>query len=183
MSTYISQIERVREVTRQVKALTATLDADLLFTRPQPETWSVGELIEHLIVSNGLYHAGWDAHLSGKHSKSLWEMLPGQGIWGSQLKTMMKQAEKKYKHPEAFTPVVTHGDATVVDRFEVSQNQLVAYFEKLAKLPPSTTITSPAGAFVTYSLADCVEIITAHEERHLAQIRRKIDELDGMKAV
>lgn len=182
MSSYQSHIQRINEVTRQVESLAATLDKDLLFTRPQPEAWSVGELLEHLIVSNNLYHAGWEARLTGKHSKSLWEILPGQGFWGNQLKTMMKAA-KSYKHPEAFTPVVVHGDPTILDRFRTSQAQLVAYFERLATLPPNTSMVSPGGAFITYTIADCVEILTAHEERHLAQIRRKIDELDGMKAV
>lgn len=182
MSAYSAHIQRINEVTRQAEALVKTLDPSMLYISPQAGTWSVGEILQHLITSNGLYHEGWEARLAGKHSKSMWEILPGQSFWGKMLKDMMARTEKKYKHPEAFTPIVSHGDLDILEKFIESQNKLVYYFEKLAALPADTTMASPGGAFITYTLADCVEIITAHEERHLRQIRIAIDAIDGMKA-
>jgi hypothetical protein len=61
---------------------------------------------------------------------------------------------------------------SILDEFRVQQNQLVNYIRVMGKDSDRVMVTSPASAFIAYSLKDAFDILTQHEERHILQAER-----------
>jgi DinB superfamily len=158
----------------QFRAAFAQLSPAQLNWKPNAETWSVGECIDHLIVTNRSYFAQLEAIARGDKYISFWEKLPlFHGMWGRMLlKATTEQVVKKAKSPGPFAPTRSTVPATIVEEFCTQQAALI---DKIAKTDvvdhEKALITSPAASFITYSLHDGVVIVFQHERRHFLQAK------------
>ncbi len=140
--------------------------------KPDPETWSIGECIDHLITTNRSYFAQLEAITRGDKHVSFWEKLPIlHGFWGRMLiKATAEKVTKKAKVPAAFRPTRSNFSVTILSEFGVQHRYLLDLVEKLQHMDHhSLIISSPAASFVTYSLQDGLTIIFQHERRHYRQ--------------
>ncbi|MEY3443054.1 MAG: hypothetical protein RLZZ519_1335 [Bacteroidota bacterium] len=140
--------------------------------KPNPETWSIGECIDHLIVTNRSYFAQLEAISRGDKYVSFWEKLPLlHGFWGRMLiKATTEQVVRKGKSPGPFRPTRSNVPTTILDEFAKQQKTLIEIVEKTRKVDHHRQIiSSPAASFITYSLHDGVTIIFQHERRHYRQ--------------
>lgn len=140
--------------------------------KPNPETWSIGECIDHLIVTNRSYFAQLEALARGDKHVSFWEKLPIlHGFWGRILiKATSEVVKKKGKVPGAFRPTRSSLPVGILSEFAQQQMKLISLVEGLQHLDHQVQlITSPAAAFVTYTLHDGIVILFQHEKRHFRQ--------------
>jgi hypothetical protein len=150
------------------------LSATQLNWKPNPETWSIGECIDHLITTNRSYFAQLDALARGDKYVSFWEKLPLlHRTWGNMLlKATSEEVKRKAKSPGPFKPTRSAVSVGIVAEFSAQQRELIAKVKKTDTLDhEKTMITSPAASFISYSLHDGCLIIFQHEKRHFNQAK------------
>lgn len=175
MNEYLNPIlSEARELPEKFRAAFGQLSASQLNWKPNPETWSIGECIDHLITTNRTYFAQLEAIGRGDKYVSFWEKLPlMHGFWGRMLiKATGEQVNKKGKSPGPFRPTRSNVPTTILDEFAQQQSALIDSVEKTRKVDHhQQIISSPAASFITYSLHDGLVIIFQHEKRHFNQAK------------
>lgn len=150
----------------------------LLNIKPSEKSWSGAECLEHLISTNNTYLPTLAALASGTYRSGLWARhSPFSAYFGSWLiKNTGAVVINRYKSPPVWQPVNSHVAGGIVSRFLAHQNALIAQIALLNdKMTAGTYMASPASPLITYSVKDALEIIVAHERRHIAQARRALE--------
>src|SRR5690606_29839266 len=88
--------------------------------------------------------------------------------------------QRKAKTVRKSEPAASELDAGIIARYAEHQRELVSSLRALPHGldPQRTVITSPLSPIVTYSLADCFEILVVHGQRHFLQAQR-VTEAEG----
>lgn len=158
--------------TKQFLDAFSDLSLEELNWKANPDYWSIGQVIDHLITTNQQYHPIFDQVLEGSYKSRLYERLPLlPALFGKMiLNSVQPQTSRKTKTVPVFEPSTSDIPFDILVRFQSSQEVLGGYLTRLAELPLSSIIiTSPASKIVIYSLSSALEIIVAHEQRHYLQ--------------
>lgn len=171
ISEWLNRLEAVRE---QVDARFGGMHFDRLNWKPDAATWSVAQVLDHVLTSNETYFDLFDEIASGKRKRRFWERIsPFSGVLGRKMvKDLGAEVRKKYTSPPAFRPKQSQITADIVDRFDDHIKALKEKYEALRGQDGRQIITSPAAGFITYSLHNALAIIAGHAERHLYQAIR-----------
>ena len=140
--------------------------------KPDAETWSVGQCLDHLIVSNNQVPNIVGAHIDGTHRKTIFERLPfAPKFFGEQIyKAVRPESKRKIKAPRGFHPTSSNVSNDVVARFVDSQRETIEWMRRSEKLDlHKTVVTSHLSKFVTYTMFDCYRIVITHSRRHFRQ--------------
>jgi uncharacterized damage-inducible protein DinB len=162
------------ELPAKVRAAFGHLTADQLNWKPNADTWSIGECLDHIITTNRTYYAQLEAISRGDKHVSFWEKLPlFHGMWGRMLiKATAPETKRKAKTTYPFHPTRSTVSPAILDEFAKEQQELISRVEKADNVDHhETIITSPAKTFITYSLHDALVIIFQHEIRHFNQAK------------
>jgi hypothetical protein len=172
MNEKISELEKIAIEARKTFG---DLSAEQLNWKSSPESWSVGQCFEHLIMTNNEMLAVVEKHVDGTHKKTLFERMPflPKFFGGFILKSANPENSAKRKNPAVFSPSKSDVSANVIEKFAENQQKVISIMRSSEKLDASKTIiTSPVAKFITYSLADAYEIVVEHEKRHFRQAER-----------
>ena len=155
------------------------LTSEQINWKPAPDSWSVGQCLDHLIKSNQEFFAELDKIAAGSRKNTLWQTWsPLSGIAGAFLVSTLKKDNQKVKTNEKMTPP-SNISADIVERFTAHQNQLI---DKLRSAADSdwhkVVFTSPFVKIMTYRMDVGLEAVIEHEKRHVRQAKRVI-EMDG----
>lgn len=146
--------------------------------KPNPASWSVAQVLDHVIRTNASYFPVIEALHAGRYKAHWLSKVPGMpGFFGKALlKAMNDGRAKRHKTFPVWEPSVSAIPDDVLDRFLAHQQELGKVMQAAQPLlEAKVVISSPAKRFVVYSLADAFEIILAHEERHLLQVQEILD--------
>ncbi|MCB0586773.1 MAG: DinB family protein [Phaeodactylibacter sp.] len=178
-NTYLNTIiERIARVSQEAQNAFGGLSANQLNWKPGEKQWSVGQCLEHLIVSNRTYFPQLKALGDDTRTPTFWERMPLlPGLWGKLLlKSITPEPRQKMASPTAFRPVLSQAPADIVGQFTAHNQELVKHLRNTRGLNHRhTIITSPANRIIVYSLYDAVNILANHEERHLLQAKRVME--------
>jgi hypothetical protein len=141
--------------------------------KPDAREWSIGQCLDHLVISTTAYFPTLRAILAGTRHPTIWERVP---ILPSLFARMLlgaldPDAGRKVKAPAALRPSTSAIDPGVLQRFVDVQRDLVALMRATPPAALSTNVTSPVARVVTYSLLDAYRIIVVHEHLHVRQAR------------
>ncbi|MBX7041864.1 MAG: DinB family protein [Ignavibacteria bacterium] len=168
-------IEKLGAISSKVKGNFEGLDSAKLNMKITPQSWSIGQCIDHLTVSNRSYFPQLKAAASGTLQPGIWGKVPLlPGLFGKMLvKSVSPDEKKKFKTMNPFEPSYSDLDPGVISSFLDTQDELTGLISNLSRTDfRKTIITSPASGIITYSLDDLLDIITLHEERHYRQAMR-----------
>lgn len=168
-------IDKVDDLTQQVKLHFSNLHSGQINWKPEQNQWSIGQCLDHIIVTNTTYFNSFDQLSEGRYKLSLLQKInPFKKTFGPMMiKSLGPQAEKKFKAPKIFEPSFAGTGDKIVTDFIEHQEVLKNYFNKLKQPAISkTVIASPVSSMITYSVADAMQIITGHEQRHINQAIR-----------
>src|SRR3982750_1803242 len=117
----VSQFETV---TTDVKRSFGGLSAEQLNWKPAPESWSVGQCLDHLIKSNEEFYPELEKLAAGTRKNTFWQnWSPLSGIAGAFLVSTLKKDGQKVKTNQKMSPP-SEIDADIVDRFIKHQTTL-----------------------------------------------------------
>ena len=170
-------IDQVHANTELIQAYFGDLDERSLNYKPHPNTWSIGQHIDHLLVINSSYFPTFDALLIGTYQTTWLAKIPFFTTWMGNfiLKSVQPNNPKKIKTFPIWEPSTSKIPAGIVQTFVEHQKVLITYIQKLSNhLEASTIITSPANTKIVYRLPKAIEIIIAHEKRHIQQAKSLI---------
>ncbi len=178
---FIQQVfTRSREAADRAREEFASLSATQLNWKPAAESWSIGQCLDHLIISDSLYFPSFKKMAAGNYKMSFWQNWnPFSGLFARMLISQVaEKVKKKLKAPRVFIPSAETVDPTVHDRFQKHLDTLSGYIRECRNIDlDKTHITSPVSKFVTYSLRSALLILVQHEHRHINQAMR----LKGLK--
>ena len=173
-SEYLPQVEKV---SKRWNDLVINLTNEQLHQKPNPDTWSVAEIVEHLTLVTNSFQATFEAI----HSNTL--KVPFTGKIGFLVKTfgnlLLKSVHpkttKKTKTFPVWEPKMNQKNDDVLQAFNASQQFLqtsIVKFEQAGKL--QTVISSPANKYIVYTLERALQIIISHQNRHFLQAKSVI---------
>lgn len=140
--------------------------------RPNDQTWSIAQNLEHLIIINESYFPIFDQLMAGNFKPPFIGKFNfiakkfGQMI----LKSVDPNNLKKSKTFEVWKPNTSQIDGDILSRFLDHQATLKQYIIKLEKGQfLNSVIHSPVNKYIIYTLDDAFKIIVDHESRHFKQ--------------
>ena len=141
--------------------------------------WSIGQCLQHLVTSNEAYFPIFERVAAGTCESTIWQRLPWlPGLLGDAvLRTVHPENAKKSKAPRIFRPRAGQVPRAVLDAFCAQQRRLIVVVRSLHGADLDRIITSPVAVFITYSVRHALQILDAHEERHLRQAEGVLAEL------
>ncbi|MBK7476531.1 MAG: DinB family protein [Haliscomenobacter sp.] len=150
------------------------LNAEQLNWKPNPQTWSIAQNIDHLITINSTYFPVLEALQTGTYR------VPVTGRLGFLvrffgnfiLQSVLPDRKRKMKTFPIWEPSVSTLPGGILQQFEQHQERLKeAIRHASGLLDQGAVISSPANKSIVYKLDKAFDIITLHEIRHLEQAR------------
>lgn len=169
---------RIDHVTSELKLRFEDLSVEEWNRKPNADSWSVAENVQHLILVNESYFPLFEKiqkgtlHLPFIARFNLIVNFMGKMI----LKSVDASRLKRIKTLQVWEPAQGNIQGDILKQFEKQQNVLKNWIQLLAPIIKSgALITSPANHNLVYTLEKAVEIIVTHEQRHLNQAIEAFD--------
>jgi hypothetical protein len=170
-------IKSTKENIERAKKSCAHLSDIQLNWKPNPDSWSVGECLSHLVNSNRLYLDKIENILNSfptgnekdfPYKQSFLGKLIAKGVDPSNL--------KKAKTFKVFFPASSNIHKNIIDEYVKSSERLIELMGKMQHLDlKKIKLSSPVNILIRLNLGDPLIIIPKHDERHLNQAERVIN--------
>ena len=138
------------------------------------DTWSIAQVLDHLVRINRSYYATFDAVKAGTYTVHIHGKLGflNRAMGKMILNSVNPDRRRKIKTQAIWEPESSHIPATILDTFQDEQDQMKLWMKQLSMVSDvDQPISSPASKMIIYPLSTAFEIIVTHEERHLMQAR------------
>lgn len=144
--------------------------------RTDPGSWSIAENLAHIIRVNASYYPVFDEILAKQYKPPFIRKIPFVvNAMGNLLQRSMSGTFKTKTFP-MWEPSRQEYDLDVVAEFNRQQMELSAYVQKLDPyFETGLVIQSPANRWLVYTLDQAIDIIIAHEKRHLKQSQKVLE--------
>ena len=169
MDDWANQIDRT---TNDIQNHFGSLTIGELNWKPNNDSWSIAQNIDHLIVINETYFSVFSELKSGSYKLpfiakfSFMVSFFGKTV----LKAVDPNRKKKIKTFQIWEPSKSEISADIIERFAKHQMELKQQIKSLSVLVnQGAIISSPANRNIVYTLEKAFDIIVKHEQRHLEQ--------------
>ena len=154
------------------------LSPEALNWKPQANKWSVGQCIDHVIVTNLTYFPIIEQTTNKTYRHTFWQKVPFiPTIMGNMLfKTIAPtHTTNKVKTFPIFEPTTSQIAADILHQFQIHQEKLSELFAQTNGLSyDKIIVSSPVNKYIIYSLEMAINIIVAHEKRHFWQAKNTL---------
>ena len=166
--------DKTDEITNGFRRMFGELTTEQLNWKPNEQTWSIAQNMDHLIVINETYYPVIKAVRQGNYK------IPFIGKIGFIVNSIGKMIlnaveptrKKKIKTFSIWEPSKSAIEGNILKRFEKHQSELKEMIKSSHDLlDKGTVISSPANKNIVYKLETAFDIITTHEQRHLEQAK------------
>ncbi len=142
--------------------------------KQNPETWSVGECVSHLINSNRLYLNKIESILSTNSSAYVKDFSYKQSFVGKMIARGIDPVNiRKTKTFKVFFPDTSEISKSIINDYADSSEKFIELVNKLHHLDlKKIKLSSPVNKLLSMNLGDPLIIIPMHDERHLNQAER-----------
>jgi hypothetical protein len=154
-------------------ALAGALTPEQLNWRHSPASWSIGQCLQHLHVTNEVYLPPLANALDEQRPAPVDEVTPGWfGRWFIRNYIEPSAETKRARAPKKIAPVAEI-DRAVVDQF-LRSNEQVRHLIRRANAHDVNRIRfkNPFIPWLRFTVGTGLMIITAHQRRHLLQAER-----------
>lgn len=160
------------EITRTFKQDFGPLSADQLNWKPNAGTWSIGQIIQHLIVVNETYFPVLEQIRNNTYYTPRFGRIGFiNRFFGKMILNSVQPGQKrKIKTFSIWEPDLSAIRSDIITQFEKHQHELKQAIRNSEDLiAQNTIISSPANRMIVYKLETAFDIMVAHEKRHLRQ--------------
>ena len=181
------QIQRINQLQDRISKYREWTDKQL-HTLPSEKSWSIMEVIEHMMIAQNVYEEKITKKLNSREGKLVEASgISVSGVPSFLIKKFAPKEDKirmKMKTSKIFDPRVNyHGDDTekTFQEFDACLEKLKSWIELYRKEPISLKkFNSAIGAVVRFNAAEACEFILAHNERHFFQIDKIAEVVKAM---
>ncbi|MDX5476896.1 MAG: DinB family protein [Cyclobacteriaceae bacterium] len=173
-------INELDKLSGDIRDSFGNLDKEILFLKPDSKSWSIAEILEHLITVNSSYFPIFkqlidNTFVSAFIGKfSFFTKLFGNMIYQS----VSDGGKKKIRTFPLWEPKIKEGEADIIENFLAHQEDLKNWIKELGPyIEKEAIIHSPANKLIVYSLPQALDIIIAHEKRHLEQAKNVLEKI------
>jgi hypothetical protein len=171
-------ISRIDQVTVDFRLTFGSISPEALNQKPDPETWSIAQNMDHLIAINESYFPIFKDLKEGTFKPPFISKFGflvsffGNAI----LKSVRPENVKKNKTLSIWEPSTSQIDEDILNRFIEHQAILKEQIESLSEFSgKGMIISSPANRNFVYKLDTALDIIVTHEQRHFNQARSVLE--------
>jgi len=160
------------DITKQCLTEFGNLTSEQLNWKPNSNTWSIAQNLDHLIVVNETYYPVLASIKAGTYKTPFIAKIGFMVsfLGKTVLKAVQPDREKKMKTFPIWEPATSNVIGDILKRFETHQNELIQKIEEAKGLvEKDVVISSPANRNIVYKLATAFDIIVSHEQRHIEQ--------------
>jgi hypothetical protein len=164
---------RMEQVTQRMLKAVSGIDEAAFNRRPDSNTWSPGQVVDHLVVSNRDYIPAIKSAIFAAQKSD----ADGQVHFSFFGKQIIKAAgpNGNAPAPRKLWPRSSRIDPEVIEIWKLQQEQIVRMMDQAAGMDLSRVkLRNPLITWIPMNLADCFEILTAHSERHVAQVEQRM---------
>lgn len=172
MNEIISALDKVSADARKVFG---NLSNRQINWKPNPQSWSIGQCFEHLIITNNLYFPNIQKVIDGKHRNNFFAKIPfSVDLISALMKNSLNPHQKrKMKTFKIFEPAASDVSANIIEDFTENNRKLIRMFESVKDLNlHEIKIAEPLHKALNLRLDDTFEILLIHEQRHFLQAKR-----------
>lgn len=166
----VSDLDKADAAARQ---LIEGLSTEQLNWRPAPESWSVGQCLDHLRAMNDVYLPPMARALDGKPKGTTDEIRPG--LFGSFfLKNFVEPSEKskKVKAPKKIAPA-PQVDGNVLAELLAGNENMRRLIERADEYDVNRIrFRNPFIPLIRFTVGTGLTIVVRHQHRHLLQAER-----------
>jgi hypothetical protein len=148
------------------------LSKEQLFAQPDPKRWSIAQNLQHLIQVNESYFPIFNRLEKGTLSKAfLGNFAFFINLFGKMIyQSVSDGGKKKVKTFPLWEPKIQEKEEGIIEKFLEQQEALKQWIDRLEPyVEREAVIHSPANKLIVYTLPQALDIIVAHERRHLDQ--------------
>ena len=151
--------------------------------KQNPETWSVGECISHLVNSNRLYLSKIESILSSNSSTQAKDFSYKQSFIGKMIARGIDPVNiRKTKTFKVFYPDASEISRSIIKDYTGSSEEFIELVNKLHQIDlKKVKLSSPVNKLLRMNLGDPLIIIPMHDERHLNQAERVMNQKEFPK--
>lgn len=156
------------------------LNEEQLNQKPSPDKWSIGECIDHLIVSHNQYRnnirtVNVERIPYGEDIKPFKHSFIGKLL----INAVAPETTQKVKTFKVFYPRHKLINTGVVDDYNRSMDELINIAEKFIGYDLNRIrISSPVSSFIRLNLGDAFLIHLNHDRRHINQANNVLNKLE-----
>lgn len=165
-------LDTIREHSRIFTESFGGLSVNELNWKNNEGSWSVAQVIEHLIRINESYYPILDQLSAGTY-RTPW--VAGIGFYARFMgnfleKSLEPERKRKIRTFPLWEPSTSNIDGDIVGRFVSHHDALIKKLQANRQLfGKGKVISSPANKYVVYPLDKVVDILIVHEKRHYNQ--------------
>jgi DinB superfamily len=174
MNQFISELQAISE---NVIKIFGKLSAEQVNLKPTPQTWSIGQCFEHLIITNNLYFPAIQKVIDGNHRNNFFSKIPFSTnlIAALMRNSLNPEQPRKMKTFKMFEPSVSDVSISILNDFAENNRKLIEMMEACKGLEiHKIKIPEPLSVALNLRLDDAFEILAMHEQRHFLQAERVI---------
>jgi len=164
--------EELDHISKEVNEKFGALSKEQLFAQPDPKRWSIAQNLQHLIQVNESYFPIFNR----LEKRDLPQPFIGKiaffrKLFGNMIyQSVSDGGKKKVKTFPLWEPSILEKEEDILGKFLEQQEALKQWIERLQPfIEKEAVIHSPANKLIVYTLPKALDIIVAHERRHLDQ--------------
>ena len=176
-----SDIKSFQDISQIIYEEFSALNSEQLNFKVNTNEWSIAQCLDHLIVSNEKYFPVLQKIQAKNYTMTFWERNNpfSKKIGRQMIQNLGPVVRKKYVSPKIFQPGKSNIRISIVSDFVQHQNKLIDLIKVISNEQYSKLkISSPVAALITFSIADLIQLLFAHEQRHLEQMRKVKNKLE-----
>jgi len=166
-------ISELEAADQRAKALAQTLTSRQLNWKPSRDAWGVGQCLEHLCATNDVYLAPMSTSLAAGPLGVVPEITPGWfGRWFIRNYIEPSSDTRRARAPKKITPG-SQVEPSVLERFFSSNRKARELVLRAAKYDVNRVrFKNPFIPVLRFTVGTGLEIVSAHQRRHLLQAER-----------
>lgn len=164
-----SKLDQIEAAVNKTTETFKDLNAEQLNYKPDPKNWSIAQCLDHLMITDKMYEPVLKDMANRRYRPGFW----ARRGWGAKFFGKMLIAatapvpDRKGKTIPSFEPSHSELPADIVELYRHHNRDWRSLLGRLEGLDyTGTRLSSPAGAFITYSLEDLLTLLANHKERH-----------------
>ena len=160
---------------RAATLLTGLTPAQLNW-KPNPGTWSVGQCLEHLCLSNEVYVIPISQALAETPTAPVDEIAPGWfARWFIQRYIEPSQQKRPARAPRKVSPVASALDLSIGERFTASNDAIRSVMARAREVDVNRVrFRNPFVPVIRFTVGTGLLILARHNHRHLGQAERVV---------